>query len=112
MHDTTSGSRDKPLHDAVVQGAVEAYGCTVTAAREFRDIPRWVAEGYLASLPASRAGASGFEGEGWNAEIEELEQQAVGSIVFNRIRIRVSGDKRAVERVWEQLAPLLYRGGA
>ena len=84
----------------------------MTVAREFRDIPRWVAEGYVASLPGSRGVVSGFEGEAWSVEIEDLPRETVGSIVFTRIRIRVSGTKDAVEWVWDQLAPLFYRGGA
>lgn len=78
----------------------------------FRDISRWVAESYVQSLEGSERGSGGFSGPGWHISIEELPAVEVGSLRFRQIRLTVSGDNDVVERVWAELGPKFYRGGA
>ncbi len=80
--------------------------------REFRDISRWVAEGYILSLAGSVRESVGFSGPGWHIRIAELPTVDVGSLRFRRISLTVSGERDVVERVWAELEPKFYRGGA
>lgn len=79
---------------------------------DFRDIPAWVAEGYILSLAGSLRESPGFSGPGWQITIAELPAVDVGSLRFRRIRLTVSGDHDVVEQVWAELGPKFYRGGA
>ncbi len=79
---------------------------------DFRDIPPWVAEGYILSLTGSSPESQGFSGPGWRITIAELPDVEVGSLRFRQIRLTVSGEHDVVERVWEELGPKFYRGGA
>ncbi|MFP4374476.1 MAG: hypothetical protein ACLFPO_09095 [Spirochaetaceae bacterium] len=80
--------------------------------KEFRDISRWVAEGYVRSLEGSVSEPHGFSGPGWHIAIEERPAVNVGSLHFRRLALTVSGERDVIERVWAELGPKFYRGGA
>jgi hypothetical protein len=80
--------------------------------REYRDIPRWVAEGYVRELPAVTEREDGFLGPGWTVRLEDLSDMALGGLRFRRIRLTLRGRRQAVQRVWRELEPKFYRGGA
>lgn len=82
------------------------------AVREFRDIPRWVAESYILELQGSTQTDAGFNGPDWEITIDELSPVPVGFLSFRRIRIAVRGAPERVHAIWRELAPKFYRGGA
>jgi hypothetical protein len=80
--------------------------------REYRDVPRWVAEGYIRELPGVTEQEDGFVGAGWTARIDDLRGVQLGGLRFRRIRLTLRGRRQLVQEVWRELGPKFYRGGA
>jgi hypothetical protein len=78
--------------------------------REVRGIPLWLIREYLEELGgtakddcnisgegrvsgASRvSGESGVSGEGWTAQLEQIEDFQIGSLVIGQVRVVLEGD--------------------
>lgn len=79
--------------------------------KEFRGIPRRVAEANIRALADARVAGGAFVGDDWRITLENLTPVTLGSLTLGRIRFVLRGNDAAVERVWEELAPSFLRGG-
>lgn len=83
----------------------------VTVDRAIRGIPVWLMETYLQELGATQDVDGGFQGDGWSAEIEQIEAFALGSLRIVQIRFQMRGEDAVMEDVQERLEKKLLRGG-
>jgi hypothetical protein len=79
-----------------------------TYQRVLRSLPLWLLREYLVELggvPSDGAAESAthLNGPGWQADLQQIEDFAVGSLVVGQVRLTVT----AGEMVAEQLFPLL-----
>jgi len=74
-------------------------------------IPLWLLQEYLEELGA-RPGADGeLQGEGWRAQLTQLEDYRVGSLHVGRVRLELAGSPEAISQIKPALEKKLLRAG-
>jgi hypothetical protein len=89
--------------------------------RVLRGIPRWLLCQYLEDLGGqvvksdSDGGAVTEEdvvaGDGWRAQLTQMDDYRIGSLSSGQVRLTVTGDPDEVRGMLSRLAPRLFRGG-
>lgn len=79
--------------------------------RIIRGVPLWLLREYVTGIGAQEAGEDSLQGDGWRAELTQLEDYALGSLRVGQVRLVIEGETDAVERAWAALEPKLLRGG-
>ena len=83
----------------------------VTVDRAIRGIPVWLMGTYLQELGAVQDANGGFRGAGWHAEVEQIEDFALGSLRIVQIRFQMQGEDAVMEDMQERLEKKRLRGG-
>ncbi len=83
----------------------------VTVDRAIRGIPVWLMGTYLQELGATQEDGGDFQGDGWHAKVEQIEDFALGSLRIVQIRFQMQGEDAVMVDVQERLEKKLLRGG-
>jgi hypothetical protein len=79
--------------------------------RVLTGIPLWLLSSYLEAL-GGRPGQPGrLDGEGWSAELTQVEDYQIGSLRVGRVRVRLLGDDEALSPIRQAFEKRLVRGG-
>lgn len=84
-----------------VGGGAEVVGYD----RTMCGIPIWLLREYLEEIGGSVGEDGHVRGEGWVAELTQLQDFGVGSLVVGQVRLEV----RAEQRTWKGLQPVLEK---
>lgn len=79
--------------------------------RELRSLPIWLLGEYLQEVGAQPVGGWAYQGEGWQAQIVQLEDFVIGSLRVGQVRLDWQGDDRAQQLVWPLIEQKLMRAG-
>ena len=60
--------------------------------REVRGIPLWLIREYLEELGGTAKDDCNVSGEGWTAQLEQIEDFQIGSLVIGQVRVVLEGD--------------------
>ena len=85
--------------------APPAFEQTVTG------IPLWLMREYLEQLGGQVQADGWLRGDGWQARLMQMEDQAIGSLRVGRVHLELSGEAEVVEQVRRALEPKLMRAG-
>ena len=85
--------------------APPAFEWTVTG------IPLWLMREYLEQLGGQVQADGWLRGDGWQARLMQVEDQAIGSLRVGRVHLELSGEAEVVEQVRRALEPKLMRAG-
>jgi len=78
--------------------------------RKIRGIPLWLLQAYLEEL-GGQAQGDRITGNGWEAQIAELDDFHLGSLTVGQVRLQVEGEKQTVKELVPRLERKLLRGG-
>lgn len=79
--------------------------------REIRGLPLWLLQSYLEELGGT-AGANGLiQGEGWSAQLTQLEDYQIGSLRVGQVKLVIEGSEAALQRLRAPLEQKLLRAG-
>jgi len=76
-----------------------------------RGLPLWLLRQYLLDLGAVSSGPNHLVGPDWHAELEQVDDYAIGSLRVGQVRLILTGQPAAVAGVRQALAPRLLRAG-
>ena len=74
-------------------------------------IPLWLMRQYLEQLGGQAQADGWLRGDGWQARLMQVEDQAIGSLRVGRVHLELSGEAEVVEHVRRALGPKLMRAG-
>ena len=79
--------------------------------REMRGIPLWLLREYLQEI-GGRVGAEGrISGNGWIANLAQLEDYRVGSLHVGQVRLEIEATQDAWVKIHQGLEKKLLRAG-
>lgn len=78
---------------------------------EVRGIPLWLLREYLEELGGRVNGDHVVAGEGWQAQISQIDDFRLGSLRVGQVRLELTGEPDAVARIEAALQPKLLRAG-
>jgi hypothetical protein len=78
---------------------------------DMRGIPLWLLQAYLEELGGHSTGAGYVEGEGWSAQLEQLEDYQIGSLRVGQVRLELEASEEVFERLHPQLEKKMMRAG-
>jgi hypothetical protein len=84
--------------------AEDAFDRTITG------VPLWLLREYLVEL-GGRARANRVAGDGWRAELTQVEDYRIGSLAVGQVRLTVDGEAPALAALLPLLEKRLVRGG-
>jgi len=79
--------------------------------REVRGIPLWLIREYLVELGGRPIGEDSAEGEGWTAELEQIEDFQIGALKVGQVRLTLVGDEAKVSALNLRMDDKLLRAG-
>jgi hypothetical protein len=79
--------------------------------RVLTGIPLWLLSSYLEDLGGRPREPGRLDGEGWTAELTQVEDYQIGSLRVGRVRVRLLGNDAALSPVREAFEKRLVRGG-
>ena len=74
-----------------------------TYKRKMRGIPLWLLREYLEEIGGESQGKTRVTGNGWTADLKQVEDFTVGSLTVGQVVLEVNADEDA----WELLQPVL-----
>ena len=81
-----------------------------TYQRVLRSLPLWLLREYLVELGGEAESDTHLNGPGWQADLEQIEDFAVGSLVVGQVRLTVTAGEGA-EQLFSLLDQKLLRAG-
>lgn len=84
---------------------------TVTFERTIHGMLLWLLREYLVELGGTAEDDHNIRGDGWHAEIRQLEDYRLGSLAVGRIHLRVTGTQKAMDALLPELEKKLLRAG-
>lgn len=82
-----------------------------TITRELRGIPAWLLKEYMETLGGKVAADGSIIGTGWQAQLIQMEDYAIGSLKVGQVRLEWQGDDEAYQTIWPRLEIRLIRVG-
>lgn len=79
--------------------------------RTVTGISLWLLREYLEELGAREDERGWLRGEGWQARLTPIEDYRIGSLSVGQVKLEMTGEEQAVERVRRALEPKLMRAG-
>ena len=79
--------------------------------RELRSLPIWLLGEYLQEVGGQPAPGWLYRGEGWHAQITQIEDFTIGSLRVGQVRLDWEGDEQAHQLVWPLIEQKLMRAG-
>lgn len=79
--------------------------------RVIRGVPLWLLREYVVGVGAQVEGDGWLQGDGWRAELTQLDDYVIGSLRVGQVRLVIEGEADSVTRAWAALEPKLLRGG-
>ena len=83
----------------------------VTYTRELRSLPLWLLREYLEELGGQALSETRVQGQGWQAELAQLEDYRIGSLSVGQVRLIWTGNEQALHDTWPKLEQKLARAG-
>ncbi len=83
-----------------------------TITRDIRSIPLWLLRDYLVELGGKAESDTRVVGQGWTAQLTELEDFQLGDLKVAQVRLELEGEDLALKQVTDGLEPRLLRAGA
>ncbi|MEM8883303.1 MAG: DUF1952 domain-containing protein [Planctomycetota bacterium] len=77
--------------------------------RDVRGIPLWLIREYMEELGGVVRDEHHVEGDGWRAELEQIEDFQIGSLKVGQVMVRLYGDD--LDAINAQLDDKLIRAG-
>ncbi len=79
--------------------------------RVLTGIPLWLLRRYLEDLGGRPQGDGRLEGDGWSAELAQVEDRQVGSLRVGQVRVQLWGHGDAFDAALAAFEKRLVRGG-
>ena len=79
--------------------------------RDMRGVPLWLLQAYLEELGGHSVGSGYVQGEGWSAQLEQLEDYQIGSLRVGQVRLELVASEEAFERLHPLLEKKMMRAG-
>lgn len=79
--------------------------------REIRGMPLWLLQTYLVEMGGLEQAPGLVQGEGWTAQLEQIEDYRIGSLSVGQLRITVDGRAEAMAKLLPELEKKLLRAG-
>ena len=79
--------------------------------REVCGIPLWLLQEYLLEMGGQAQGSGKVQGDGWTAQLVQLEDFCVGSLSVGQLRITVEGTADGMRKLLPELEKKLLRAG-
>lgn len=79
--------------------------------RDLRSLPIWLLGEYLQELGGRPLPGRAYQGNGWQAQLTQIEDYAIGSLRVGQVRLEWQGDDQAHHIIWPQLEKKLMRAG-
>ena len=79
--------------------------------REIRGVPLWQIREYLEELGGRVLDDMNVQGEGWKANLEQIEDFQIGSLVVGQVRVLIEGDEPTLAALEPRLDDKLIRAG-
>ena len=76
-----------------------------------RAVPLWLLESYLVDAGGASTGEGRVDGDGWSAQLTQIDDFVIGSLRIGEVRLDIDGEPTAVRRLVETLEPRLIRAG-
>lgn len=83
----------------------------VTYTRELRSMPLWLLREYMEELGGRALTGTQVTGDGWQADLEQMEDFCIGSLRVGQVRLTWTGSEQALRNTWPKLEQKLARAG-
>lgn len=79
--------------------------------REMNGMPLWLLRDYLVDLGGTAEGELRVSGNGWEADLAQMDDYHIGSLSVGRVRLVWRGDEAAQQEILPALEKKLLRAG-
>jgi len=79
--------------------------------RVIKCIPKWLLAEYLEEIGGQSDGDSRVTGDGWVANLEQIEPFQVGSLCIGQVQMSIDGEPQAIDQLLVLLEPKILRAG-
>lgn len=86
-------------------------GSDIVIERTLRSLPLWLLQEYLVELGGVLQANGYVQGDGWQAQLSQLEDFQVGSLKVGQVHIKVNAALDVVETFMPALEKKLLRAG-
>lgn len=79
--------------------------------KEMRGLPLWLLREYLVEIGGEVGPGGKIDGDGWQASLTQMDDFKVGSLVVGQVRLEITADEQAMDRLMPVLEKKLLRAG-
>lgn len=79
--------------------------------KEMRGLPLWLLREYLVEIGGEVGPEGKIDGDGWQASLTQMDDFKVGSLVVGQVRLEITADEQAMDRLMPVLEKKLLRAG-
>lgn len=79
--------------------------------RDVCGVPIWLLREYLVELGGNELDEGWVKGQGWHAQLTQIEDKYVGSLSVGQVRVEIEGETDVMEIILPDLEKKLLRAG-